>query len=191
MRRNIELRKVKYEWEKRDIYYPQDPLPDYFDNISTSTTYDFDYFDVHEFVAKYVIPATQNLRCPLYALVPPSERGKPEVFLSHAWTNMLLSPVPQWHGGSLDAFESRGIVGVKERFVWIDFVSYNQHEVSPDSIAFDMESIIRSIGNVAFAVTPTPLFDRMGGAFGKCSRYRKQAPHRASARGQAIGPTSG
>jgi hypothetical protein len=60
----------------------------------------------------------------------------------------------------MDAF-GRGVAGVHEKYVWIDFVCYNQHKVEVDSIAFDMEKLIRAIGRVAFAVTPIPLFDRV------------------------------
>ena len=111
-------------------------------------------------VGQHIVPLTAAIHAPLYARVPPSDRGKPGVFLSHAWANDVLSPVPQWGGETVNAFDSQ-IAGIKEEFVWIDFVCYNQHTVANDSIAFDMEAIIRSIGNVAFAATMTPLFDRI------------------------------
>jgi hypothetical protein len=116
---------------------------------------------VHNLVAEHIVPLTKAIRAPLYARVPPSDRGKPEVFLSHAWANSVLSPAPQWQGGTLDAFNSEGIAGIKEEFVWIDFACYNQHAIAAETIAFDIEAIIRSIGNVAFAITMTPLFDQM------------------------------
>lgn len=116
---------------------------------------------IHELVALYIVPLTKTIRAPLYALVPPSDRGKPEVFLSHAWANSVLSQSEMFLDGTLDAFDREGIAGIKEEFVWIDFACFNQHMLAPDTIAFDMEALIRSIGNVAFAVTTTPLFDRI------------------------------
>jgi hypothetical protein len=166
-RRNAPVRqarewlKQKLAWEERDKCYPQPPLPDHIQQVDSYQPAEFLQFDIHQLVAQHIAPLTQSIRAPLYARVPPSDRGKPEVFLSHAWANSVLSPVAQWHGGTLDAFDPEGVAGIKEKFVWIDFVSYNQHAVEAASIAFDMEAIIGSIGNVAFAVTPTPLFDRI------------------------------
>jgi hypothetical protein len=115
-----------------------------------------------QFVAQYVIPLTESLKIPLYARVPGSERGKPSVFLSHAWDAVILAKGKGKWGryGTFDAF-GPGIAGVHDKFVWIDFVCYNQHRLAEETIAFDMESIVKSIGKAAFAVTPTPLFDRI------------------------------
>ena len=49
--------------------------------------------------------------------------------------------------------------GVREEFVWIDIACYNQHTIAEETIAFDMEAIVKSIGKVAFAVASTPLFN--------------------------------
>ena len=115
-----------------------------------------------QFVAQHVIPFTALLKIPLYARIPESERGKPSVFLSHAWDAIVLAKGKGRWGryGTLDAF-GPGVAGIQDEFVWIDFVCYNQHTVAEESIAFDMESIVKSIGKVAFAVTPVSLFDRI------------------------------
>jgi hypothetical protein len=114
----------------------------------------------HALVAEHVIPLTQSLKAPLYARVPPSHRGKPTVFLSHAWDAVILSLPARGRLGTLDGF-GPGVAGVTEEFVWIDFVCYNQHKLMEEAIAFDMESIVQSIGKVSFAVTPVPLFNRI------------------------------
>ena len=156
-----ELRAWEHHKEHSWIYSDQ-PTPDHLKGATLSgPELKFDGLTIHELVGQHIVPLTAAIHAPLYARVPPSDRGKPGVFLSHAWANHVLSPVPQWGGGTLNAFDSQGIAGIKEEFVWIDFVCYNQHTVANDSIAFDMEAIIRSIGNVAFAVTMTPLFDRI------------------------------
>lgn len=111
----------------------------------------------HELVGRHVLPATQTLLAPLYARVPHDMRGRPTVFLSHAWANPVLELVDGAHG-TLNAFLEGPMAG---EYVWIDFVCYNQHRLAPDRIAFDMEELIGSIGKVAFAVTDTPLFNRI------------------------------
>jgi hypothetical protein len=162
VRKQLELREQARQWEDYARHYPGDlPTPDAIKGVLDGPEPKFYCATVHDLVTEHIVPLTQRIRAPLYARVPPSDRGKPAVFLSHAWANSVLSPEPLWHGGTLDAFNSEGIAGIKQKFVWIDFVCYNQHTVASDSIAFDMEAIIRSIGKVAFAVTPTPLFDRI------------------------------
>ncbi len=163
VREQLRLRENFRKWEEHARWSMDDlPTPDEYKGIGLDGPKPKFYeATVHELVAEHIVPLTRAIRAPLYARVPSSHRGKPEVFLSHAWANSVLSPVPQWRGGTLDAFEADGIAGIKEEFVWIDFVCYNQHAIVPDTIAFDMEALIRSIGNVAFAVTMTPLFDRI------------------------------
>lgn len=110
-----------------------------------------------EFVDRHVVPLTHSLRAPLYARIPHSERGEPTCFLSHAWSHNVLA-FNASGDGTLDAFGT----GVStHEFVWIDFACYNQHTLTPDTIAFDMEELIKCIGKVAFAVTGTNLFDRI------------------------------
>lgn len=114
-------------------------------------------------VADYIIPLTESIKAPLYARVPPSERGKPDTFLSHAWDAVALAKEGGGYG-TLDAFRGLNIVdnsGVGKTFVWIDIICYNQHKVAEDTIAFDMEAVLKSIGKIAFAVTPVTLFDRI------------------------------
>jgi hypothetical protein len=157
-----ELQKAALAWEEHARWSMDDlPTPDIYKGLDLERPVPAYDATIGDLVAERVLPLTNTIRAPLYARIPPSDRGKPEVFLSHAWANSVLSSVPQWHGGTLDAFDSQGIAGITEKFVWIDFVCYNQHAVASDTIAFDVEAIIRSIGNVAFAVTMTPLFDRI------------------------------
>jgi hypothetical protein len=113
-----------------------------------------------DLVARHIVPITSAAAAPLYALVPESERGRPGVFLSHAWSNAIWAAGPGRYG-TLDAFDEKGIAGIDAEYVWIDIVCYNQHTLAEGNIAFDMEAIVRSIGKIAFAVTPTPLFDRI------------------------------
>jgi hypothetical protein len=148
------------EHEKHSLT-PMPPKPAHLDHTNFLRPVEFYEPTVHELVARHIIPLTNAIRAPLYARIPSCHRGKPGVFLSHAWANSVLSSTPRWHGGTLDAFDKKGIAGIKDEFVWIDFVSYNQHKIADERIAFDMEATISSIGKVAFAVTPTPLFDRI------------------------------
>ncbi len=162
VREQLRLREQARQWQVYARHYRGNlPTPDEYKEVLYGPEPTFYDATIHDLVAEHIVPLTQTIRAPLYARVPPSDRGKPEVFLSHAWANSVLSPAPQWRGGTLDAFDSEGIVGIKENFVWIDFVCYNQHTIAAETIAFDLEALIRSIGNVAFAVTMTPLFDRI------------------------------
>jgi hypothetical protein len=163
VREQLRLRERARQWNDYARHYPGDlPIPDALKGIQLDGPEpQFYQATIHDFVAEHIIPLTQAIGGPLYARVPPSDRGKPEMFLSHAWNNLVLSPVAQWHGGTLDAFDSSGIAGIKNKFVWIDFACYMQPPDNPKLIAYDMEALIRSIGNVAFAVTMTPLFNRI------------------------------
>lgn len=111
-------------------------------------------------VADYVVPLTERLRAPLLARVPSRSRGRPTVFLSHTWDAVALALPGAGRHGTLDAF-GPGVAGLREEYVWLDIVCYNQHRLSPGAIASDMESLVRGIGSVAFAVTTVPLFDRI------------------------------
>ncbi|MBG0786612.1 MAG: hypothetical protein H0S79_16060, partial [Anaerolineaceae bacterium] len=112
-----------------------------------------------QFVSDYVIPQTEAIKAPLYARVPQSKRGKPSTFISHVWDAKIRSVV-QISGvqkpnspGTLDT--------ISGKFIWIDFVCYNQHKLNNDKIAIDMENLIKSIGKVLFALTPVPFTNRI------------------------------
>jgi hypothetical protein len=61
--------------------------------------------------------------------------------------------------GLIDAIDGNGIAGVKDEFIWIDIVCYNQH--SSLQVAPDMRRVLGAIGKIAFPITPIPLFDRI------------------------------
>jgi hypothetical protein len=165
--RNYKSRMAEYEralaQQKAYLYGPWDNIP--WIDATPPREPVLLQLTTRQFVNQYVIRLTEQLQAPLYARVPTSQRGKPTAFLSHAWDAVLLG-VPRHslslksYRGTLDAF-GQGIAGVQDEFVWIDFVCYNQHKLTEETIAFDMEAIITSIGKVAFAVTPVPLFDRL------------------------------
>lgn len=112
-----------------------------------------------QFVSDYVIPQTESIKAPLYARVPQSKRGKPSTFISHVWDAKIRSvrPTTGWQKsdgtGTLDT--------VSGKFIWIDFVCYNQHKLNDNKIAIDMENLIKSIGKVIFALTPVPFTNRI------------------------------
>jgi hypothetical protein len=108
--------------------------------------------NVRSLVEHFVLPVTAALRAPVWAYVPAEHRGKPNYFLSHTWSSLLLGP-PQQEIGTLDAIQHI------EGFVWIDFVAYNQHAIR--SIPTEMEEVIGEIGKVIFAGTPVPTLGRI------------------------------
>lgn len=108
--------------------------------------------NVRALVEYFVLPLTSALRAPLWACVPIDQRGKPDFFASHTWNSLLLGP-PEQEIGTLDAIEHL------DQYVWIDFVSYNQHTI--ESIPTDMEGVIGEIGKVIFAGTPVPTLGRI------------------------------
>ena len=57
-------------------------------------------------VSDYVVPLTMASKAPLYSRVPAGERGTPTVFLSHAWSSLVLDipTLDQVVRGTLDAF---------------------------------------------------------------------------------------
>ena len=113
---------------------------------------DVAFLNVRSLVDHFVLPLTGALRAPLWAYVPQEHRGKPDYFVSHTWSSLLLGP-PQQAIGTLDAIEHLG------QCVWIDFVSYNQHTI--ESIPADMESVVGEIGKVIFAASPLPTLGRI------------------------------
>lgn len=135
----------KYRWWWRDEPEP-DPLP-FNENVEMTP----------HFVVSHVIrPMTQAYSGPLFARVPEHQRGKPDTFVSHAWTNRLI-------GGSafatLYALDSPLRYWNPVKYVWIDVVCYNQHR--PESIADDMKRIVASIGRVGLPVINSAPFSRL------------------------------
>jgi hypothetical protein len=135
---NQERAATNFEWVREP-----DPVPLPPDRILYTT---------RELVTTHIIPLTKMSRAPLYALAPDDERGPPEIFISHSWDAYTYA-----YGsilGTLDAFDS-----ADEEFIWIDIACYNQHTF--EAVASDMDSVIKSIGKIGFAITPAPLFNRI------------------------------
>ena len=112
------------------------------------------FLNTHGLKSEFVLPLTQAIRAPLFALVPPEHRGRPTAFISHTWNSLLIGPERQ-RIGTLNA-----VLEEKDQFVWIDFACYNQHTVEHRDISADMLGVIKAINNVVVAVTPTPLYNR-------------------------------
>jgi hypothetical protein len=81
------------------------------------------FLNTHGLVSQFVAPLTQDIRGPLFALLPPEHRGRPTAFISHTWKSLLIGPQRQ-RIGTLDAAHQE-----KDELVWIDFACYNQHTV--------------------------------------------------------------
>jgi ankyrin repeat protein len=121
-------------------------------DMEVPTVPDYALLNVRSLVEHFVLPLTVALRAPLWAYVPEEHRGKPDYFVSHTWSSLLLGP-PGQEIGTLDAIEQ------PEHFVWLDFVAYNQHAIK--SIPREMEAVIGEIGKVIFAGTPVPTLGRI------------------------------
>ena len=121
-------------------------------DMEVPTVPQYALLNVRSLVEHFVLPLTVALRAPLWAYVPEEHRGKPDYFVSHTWSSLLLGP-PSQEIGTLDAIEQL------EHFVWFDFVSYNQHAIK--SIPAEMEAVIGEIGKVVFAGTPVPTLGRI------------------------------
>ncbi|MEM6891823.1 MAG: hypothetical protein AAF636_27460 [Pseudomonadota bacterium] len=114
-------------------------------------------FSTADLMKETIIPMTRTIKGPFLAFVPEEHRGPPSIFVSHAWSAHVYTPAYKF--GTLQAVSPQGIAGIKEEFVWIDMVCYNQH--SDFQIAPDMAQVIGKIGKIAFPITHTPLFDRI------------------------------
>lgn len=109
-------------------------------------------YTTRELVSAHILPLTQAIRAPLYALAPETERGTPQLFVSHSWDAFTYLQGAGF--GTLDS-----VLNIKEEFLWIDIACYNQHTF--EAVAKDMESVIQSIGAIGFAITHAALFDRI------------------------------
>jgi hypothetical protein len=105
-------------------------------------------------VPNVIKPLTAIIAGPLYALVAPEHRGRPEVFVSHAWSNPLTGSA----FSTLPALASP-LRGSPAHFVWIDVACYNQHRF--ECIAADMAAVVRSIGTVGIAMVNATPFSRL------------------------------
>jgi len=106
-------------------------------------------------VAHVIKPLTRNLEGPLYALVPPDQRGRPDVFISHTWNNPLIGfAADLWAIGNMSKHRVPS-------HVWLDVVCYNQHQEEVIAIAEEMKSVIRSIGKLMLPMVNTAPFSRL------------------------------
>ena len=120
--------------------------------FSDRGTRQYSFFTTHSLVGQIVHPLTKSAQAPLYALVPAAHRGTPDIFVSHTWSSLLVGPALQ-RIGSLDALEPLG-----DKFVWIDFVCYNQHTFK--SVIKDMRAVLEAAGRLVVCSTPTPIYCR-------------------------------
>lgn len=133
------------DWGMHDQpYLPTPDIPEY------------SLMNVHCFVEHFVKPLTQEIKAPLYALIPDEYLGPPDIFISHTWNALLLGPENQ-PIGTMDAL-TKGFANPQTTYAWIDFICYNQHRF--ESIALDMEQVIGAIRRIGFAATPVPLLNR-------------------------------
>jgi hypothetical protein len=109
------------------------------------------------FLVNYVIrPMTRVVGAPLYVRVPEQCRRKPDVFVSHAWSN----PLACWGAFStLYTLDSPLRSWEPRKFVWIDLACYNQHRV--ECVAEDMRAVIASVGRVGIPMINSVPFSRL------------------------------
>ena len=125
--------------------FPEPPEPIYSDR----------YFKTREFVKTFILPLTHQIKAPLYARIPPEQRGSPSVFISHTWDSYLISEAH----GSLEMVYDYGLKGDHDACVWLDVVCYNQHIIGHP--ALDMNVVVSAMDSIAFAVThSSPFFQR-------------------------------
>jgi len=109
-----------------------------------------------EFLVRDVIrPLSRGPVSPLYALVPHECRGRPDLFVSHPWSNHLVGNAFATLQALISPLRERGPV----KFVWLDVVSYNQHHV--EGIAADMKAVVAAIGRVGIPMINAVPFSRL------------------------------
>ncbi len=102
-----------------------------------------------------VRPLTRASRSALYSRIPEGARGRPNVFVSHAWRDPLgCDP-----GSTLVDMVSGNNAVPDDAFCWIDLFVYNQH-VDQD-IARDMERIIGGIGKIVLPMSSEAVLQRL------------------------------
>jgi hypothetical protein len=132
-------------WKQFDF---QDRANRYFDNVPEPVSPEFprDQAITPAFlVPNVILPLTGKLNCPLYARIPLEHRGKPNLFVSHTWSQGLIGNAFCTLGPITSSFHKH--YG-GDPYIWIDIVSYNQHLF--ENIAADMKAVISSIGDVCF-----------------------------------------
>ncbi len=121
-------------------------------------------------VPNVIRPLTAIIKGPLFALVPAEHRGRPDLFVSHSWSNPLTTGSAFSTLAALDSPLGGGPV----KRVWLDVACYNQHRV--ERIAADMESVVASIGQVGLpminAVPFTRLWCLCGSSFARTRQRR-------------------
>jgi hypothetical protein len=88
-------------------------------------------------VPNVIRPLTATVQGSLFARVPVDHKGRPDLFVSHAWSSPLEGSVTL---GTLQALDSPYKRHGPVKRVWLDVVSYNQHHV--ESIAADMQTVV-------------------------------------------------
>jgi len=151
-------RHLQDEWERFDN---QARATLYFDYVPEPATPQFirDQEITPAFlIPNLILPLTRKLKSPFYARIPLEHRGKPNLFVSHTWSQVLVS------GNAfttLDPISSamRNNKGGRNPYVWIDIVSYNQHLF--ENVASDMKAVISSIGELCLPMIDAAPFSRL------------------------------
>ena len=143
-------------WKQFDY---QDRAARYFDNVPEPVSPEFprDQAITPVFlVPNVILPLTRKLKSPLYARIPLEHRGKPNLFVSHTWSQGLIGNAFCTLGPITSSFHKHYD---GDPYIWIDIVSYNQHLF--ENIAADMKAVISSIGNVCFPLIDAAPFSRL------------------------------
>lgn len=108
------------------------------------------------FLQKEIVkPLTTISRSALYSRIPEDARGRPSVFVSHAWRD----PLGYHPGTTLTDMVSGNNSVSHDAFCWIDLFVYNQH-IGQD-IARDMERIIGAIGKIVLPMSSEAVLHRL------------------------------
>jgi hypothetical protein len=144
-----ELMEQHERQRKASVYFDYVPEPDPLPfPVSQEMTSAF-------LVTNVIRPITQGRAAPLFAWVPDEYRGRPDLFVSHAWSNPLVGNA----FAELEALESPYVGRGTARYAWLDAVCYNQHRV--EAIAGDMRAIVASIGRVGIPMINSVPFSRL------------------------------
>ena len=130
----------------------------WFDHVPSPSPLPFpaDQEMTSEFLVPNVIrPMTKALAAPLFGLVPDEYRGRPDLFVSHAWSNPLVGNAFAELEALGAPYSGRGTAN----YVWLDVVCYNQHRV--EAVAADMKAIVKSIGRVGIPMINSVPFSRL------------------------------
>ncbi len=106
-------------------------------------------------VANVIQPMTEVFAGPLFARIPKEYIGRPDLFVSHAWSNPLVGNA----FAELEALRRPYVKRGTTEYVWLDVVCYNQHRA--ESVAADMKAIVASIGRVGIPMVNSVPFSRL------------------------------